>query len=55
MLAQALVEQIVNTMADTTYDIAGIADNRLLRAGRMNGMLYGPRSPMFGKDKQEGQ
>lgn len=55
MLAQALVEQIVNTMADTTYNMAGIADNRLLRAGRMNGMLYGPRSPMFGKDKQEGR
>jgi hypothetical protein len=54
MLAQALVEQIVNTMADTTYDMAGIADHRLLRAGRTNGMLYGPRSPMFGKEKQEG-
>ena len=55
MLAQALVEQIVNTMADVTYDMAGIADHRLLRAGRVNGMLYGPRSPMFGKEKQEGQ
>lgn len=55
MLAQALVEQIVNTMADTTYDMAGIANNRLLKAGRVNGMLYGPHSPMFGKEKQEGQ
>jgi len=53
MLAQALIEQIVNTMADRTYDIAGITDHRLLRAGRVNGMLYGPRSPLFGKENEE--
>jgi len=55
ILAQALVEQIINTMADVTYDMAGLADNRLLRAGKRNGMLYGPRSPMFGKEGQEGK
>ncbi len=55
MLAQALVEQIVNSMADATYDIAGIADNRLLWAGRPHGMLYGPRSPLYGKEKEQTQ
>ena len=50
LLAQALVEQIVHSMADTTYDIAGMADNRLLHAGQPHGLLYGPRSPLYGTD-----
>ena len=50
LLAQALVEQIVHSVADTTYDIAGMADNRLLHAGRSHGLLYGPRSPLYGTD-----
>jgi hypothetical protein len=53
LLAQALVEQIVHSMADTAYDIAGMADNRLLHAGRSHGMLYGPRSPLYGKDSSQ--
>jgi hypothetical protein len=50
MLVQAVAEQIVNTIADRSYDIAGMADSRLLWAGRPNGMLYGPRSPLYGKE-----
>ena len=50
LLAQALVEQIVHSVADTTYDIAGMADNRLLHAGQPHGLLYGPRSPLYGTD-----
>lgn len=49
MLVQAVVSQIANTIADASYDIAGIASNRLLSAGTPNGILYGPRSPNYAK------
>lgn len=48
LLVQALVEQIVNTSTDASHRIAGIADNRLLGI-RVNGVLPGPRSPLYGK------
>lgn len=48
LLVQALVEQIVNTSTDASHRIAGIADNRLLGL-RVNGVLPGPRSPLYGK------
>ena len=50
MLIQAAVDQIVNTMTDKSYKIAGIADNRLLTPAAPAGMLHGPRSPEYGKD-----
>lgn len=49
MLVQAVVSQIANSIADKSYDIAGITSNRLLWAGTSNGILYGPRSPNYGK------
>lgn len=51
MLVQAVVSQIANTIADKSYDIAGITSNRLLWAGVPNGILYGPRSPNYAKQK----
>lgn len=48
LLVQAVVEQIINTTTDASYRIAGIADNRLLGV-RVNGVLPGPRSPLYGK------
>ncbi|AIN17101.1 hypothetical protein CH54_1261 [Yersinia rochesterensis] len=50
MLVQAAVSQIVNTMTDKSHDIAGITSVRMLSAGTPNGILYGPRSPQYGKD-----
>ena len=32
------------------HRIAGVTTARLLSPGRPNGMLYGPRSPNYGKD-----
>lgn len=55
LLVQAVAEQIVSTMVDRSYGIAGIAGNRLLLAGRHRGLLYGPRSPLYGKDPVETQ
>ncbi|QHB31915.1 hypothetical protein F0T03_06925 [Yersinia canariae] len=50
ILVQAAVSQIANTMMDKSHDIAGITSTRMLSAGTPNGILYGPRSPQYGKD-----
>lgn len=49
ILVSAIVNQITNTLTDRSHIYAGITSQRLL-AARPNGMLYGPRSPMYGKD-----
>jgi hypothetical protein len=51
MLIKAVVDQIVNNIADSSYTYAGIADNRLL-SPRPAGLLYGPRSPFYGKPEK---
>ena len=51
LLVEAEVSQIANSIADKSYDIAGITSNRLLSAGTPNGILYGPRSPNYAKQK----
>lgn len=48
MLVQAAVEQIANNLSDTSFTYAGTASNRLLQP-RPAGLLYGPRSPLYGK------
>jgi len=50
MLVSAVINQISNTLSDASFKIAGMTSNRLLMAGRANGMLYGPRSPQYQKD-----
>ena len=52
MLVSAVVNQIVNTVSDKSYQIAGITSVRLLSAGKADGILYGPRSPNYGKDAE---
>jgi hypothetical protein len=47
LLITAIAKQIASTVSDTSHPMAGLASQRLLRAGRSNGLLYGPRSPMF--------
>jgi hypothetical protein len=49
LLVTAIVQQVVNTAADTSFNFAGIANTRLLGAPRYNGVLPGPRSPHYGK------
>ncbi|AJC19348.1 DUF799 domain-containing protein [Pandoraea pulmonicola] len=50
MLVTAAVKQIINSVSDAGYTVAGTANARLLSAGRPNGILYGPRSPKYGTD-----
>jgi hypothetical protein len=50
-LITAAVKQIINSsMDDAGYPIAGITGQRLLSAGHPAGLLYGPRSPLYGTD-----
>lgn len=49
-LVEALVMQVMNNVLDTSYDVAGLTSQRLLSAGRPNGLLYGPRSAKFEQD-----
>lgn len=50
LLVKAVVNQIVGTATDASYNYAGLASQRLLGAPRPNGVLYGPRSPHYQKD-----
>lgn len=50
LLIAAIVKQVMATVLDQSHQIAGVATARLMSAGMRNGMLYGPRSPNYGKD-----
>lgn len=52
MLIKAAIRQIVETISSQGHLMAGRASYRLLTAGQPmgNGILYGPRSPMYLKD-----
>lgn len=50
LLISAIIKQIVATTTDRSHQIAGVATARLLSTGQKNGLLYGPRSPNYGKD-----
>lgn len=50
LLVTAIVKQIMNNVTDASHNVAGITSTRLLSAGTPNGLLYGPRSPLYGKD-----
>jgi hypothetical protein len=47
-LVYAVVKQVVSTIGDQGHPIARRASERLLRV-RPNGLLYGPRSPLYEK------
>jgi len=49
LLVAAIVKQVIGTATDAAFNFAGIADARLLAAPRYNGVLPGPRSPLYGK------
>lgn len=50
LLIAAVIKQVMATTLDQSHKIAGISTARLLSAGTPNGILYGPRSPNYGKD-----
>lgn len=50
MLVSAALHQIIETVVDHGHRIAEITSARLLYAGQSQGILYGPRSPMYLKD-----
>lgn len=50
MLVAAAVKQILNSATDASHTVAATTSSRLLNAGSPNGLLYGPRSPLYGKD-----
>jgi hypothetical protein len=50
VLIEAAVRQVVNSISDPSYAIAGKASARLLSAGRNGAVLYGPYSPQYGQD-----
>jgi len=50
MLLQAVIYQVADTLTEKSHQIAGIASQRLLSAGRPNGLLYGPRSPHYNSE-----
>jgi hypothetical protein len=48
-LITGIIKQALNSAGDKGRDISAITSQRLL-AARPSGILYGPRSPKFGKD-----
>lgn len=50
LLIAAIVKQVMATALDESHRVAGVATTRLLAAGKPSGLLYGPRSPNYGKD-----
>ena len=49
LLVKAVVDQIISASTDRSHPMAGLASQRLLAAGRPNGLLFGPRSPNYMK------
>ena len=43
LLIAAVVKQIIGSVTDQSLPMAGVTSQRLLRAGRVDGLLYGPR------------
>ena len=55
VLIAAVVKQVLASTFDQSHKYAGVASERLLTAGmpgKRNGILFGPRSPNYGKDPQ---
>jgi len=49
LLVKAVVDQIISASTDRSHPMAALASQRLLVAGRPNGLLFGPRSPNYGR------
>ncbi len=51
----AAVKQVVNNLSDRSFPVAGLATRQLLQPGPPRGILYGPRSPKFGREGEGGR
>jgi hypothetical protein len=49
LLVRAIVQQVIGSATDASFNFAAIADTRMLGAPRVNGLLPGPRSPAHGQ------
>jgi hypothetical protein len=49
LLVTAVIKQVMGTVLDQSHRIANITSNRLLSPTMPNGILYGPRSPLYKK------
>jgi hypothetical protein len=49
LLVAAAVKQVLSNATDAAFNYAQQADQRLLGAPQFNGILPGPRSPLYGK------
>jgi hypothetical protein len=50
MLLSAAINQIANTLSDSSHTIARAASQQLLFSGNRDNMLYGPYHPRYGTD-----
>jgi hypothetical protein len=49
LLITAVIKQVMGTVLDQSHRIANITSNRLLSPTMPNGILHGPRSPLYKK------
>jgi hypothetical protein len=52
ILVKAVAKQIISSTVDKGHDISRVTSSRLL-SPKYNGLLYGPRSPLYQKDDQK--
>jgi hypothetical protein len=51
LLVSAIIKQVLASTFDNSHKYSGMATERLLATGeKSNGLLFGPRSPNYGKD-----
>ena len=51
MQITAVIKQVLASTFDDSHRYSGMATDRLLATGeKSNGLLFGPRSPSYGKD-----
>lgn len=50
LLISAIVNQVIASSTDASHRVASVTTARLLSPGGPSGVLYGPRSPNYGKD-----
>ncbi len=49
----AAVKQVVNNLSDRSFPVAGLATRQLFQPGPPRGVLYGPRSPLYGREGEK--
>jgi hypothetical protein len=54
-LVGSIVKQVIHSVTDSGHPVAGVTANRLLRSGWRGAILWGPHSPWYGKDGEEGR